>query len=123
MPDPITTAIATAVAGSVATSMATEATRILEQITARIRDKLRGRSRGNPVPADPANEPDAADHAASLAAQLHHAFQQDPAFARELTALWQDYQEAAASTVNNTFHGNANNVVQLRDMHGNLNIS
>ena len=122
MPDPVTTAIATAVAGSAAQSLTAQATRALAQITDRIRHKLHGNSRDLAIPAGPHGS-GSRERATALAALLHQAFQEDPAFAAQLTTLWQDYQDATAGTVTNTFHGTAGNVVQLRDVHGDLNIS
>lgn len=121
MPDPVTTAIATAVAGSAAQSLTAQATRVLAQIAARIRHRLDGDSRDLAIPVGPQGEPGSRERAAALAALLHQAFQEDPAFGREIAALWQEYLNANAVT--NTFHGTAGKVVQLRDVHGDLNIS
>jgi hypothetical protein len=123
LPDPVTTAIATAVAGSAAQTLTAQATHVLAQITDRIRHKLHGNSPDLAIPAGPHGESGSRERAATLAALLHQAFQEDPAFATQLTALWQDYQDATAGTVTNTFHGTAGKVVQLRDVHGDLNIS
>ena len=119
MPDPVTTAIATAVAGSAAQTLTEQAARLLTQITGRIRHKLSAN------PGDPAVTPGTSaspERAAALAALLHQAFHDDPAFARELTALWQGYLSAGGTTAN-IFHGNADKVVQLHDVHGDLTIS
>jgi hypothetical protein len=120
--DPVTTAIATAVAGSAAQSLTAQAAHVLAQITSRIRRRLGAGSGDLAIPAGPDAGPGSPGRAAVLAALLHSAFQEDPAFGRELTALWHDYLNATASPVTNNFHGTAGNAVQLRDVHGNLNI-
>jgi Ser/Thr protein kinase RdoA (MazF antagonist) len=119
LPDPVTTAIATAVAGSAAQSLTEQTARLLAQIAGRIHRKLSGQS---PEPAARPGTDGSPERAAALAALLHRAFQDDPAFAAELTTLWQGYLSAAAGTSTNTFHGNADKVVQLRDVHGDLTI-
>lgn len=120
MPDPVTTAIATAVAGSAAQALTEQAARLLAQVTAKIRRKLGGDVRDLAVSPGTDRVP---ERTATLAALLNEAFQDDPAFARELTALWQGYLSAAGGTATNNFHGTADKVVQLRDVHGDLTIS
>jgi hypothetical protein len=123
LPDPVTTAIATAVAGRAAQTLTTQATHALAQITSRIRRRFHGDSGDLAIPAGPGAVPGSRERAAALAVLLHGAFQEDPAFGSELTALWQDYLNATASPVVNAFHGTAGKAVQLRDVHGDLNIS
>lgn len=123
MTDPVTSAIATAVAGSAAQTLTAQATQILAQITSRIRHRLRGGSGELAVLDAPDTDAGSHERTTALAALLHSEFREDPAFASELTALWRDYLDATASPVVNTFHGSADKVVQLRDVHGNLTIS
>jgi hypothetical protein len=123
LPDPITTAIATAVAGSVATALTAEAARILKEITTRIRHKLHGDPRAPALPADPLNANGSPEDAARLADLLRQAFQQEPEFAREITALWQDYRTATNVTISNNFNGTAHNSIAIGEFTGNLNLN
>ena len=114
-------AIATAVAGKAAESLTDQAA----QAIAAIRRKIRERFRGNPgeLPAlDAARDDPSA--AAGLARFLDAEFAADPAFRDEIRALWLQAAPAATdNAVSNVFHGKADKVVQLRDVHGDLNIS
>ena len=114
-------AIATAVAGKAAESLTGQA----GQAIAAIRRKIRARFRGDPgeLPALDATRGDPST-VAGLARFLDAEFAADPAFRDEIRALW--LQAAPAATddaVSNIFHGKADKVVQLRDVHGDLNIS
>jgi hypothetical protein len=120
LPDPVTTAIATAVAGSAAQALTEQAARLLAQVTAKIRHRLGKDPRELTGPSGTNGAP---ERTAALASLLHQAFQDDPAFANELTVLWHDYLNATASVSSNHFHGSADKVVQLHDVHGNLTIS
>jgi hypothetical protein len=120
LPDPVTTAIATAIAGSAAQSLTEQAAQLLARVTAKIRHKFRGDS--SELVVSPGTD-GAPERAAKLAALLNDAFHEDPAFARELTALWQEYLSTTAGTATNNFYGAADKVVQLRDVHGDLTIS
>jgi hypothetical protein len=121
MADPLTMAIATAVVGKATESLTGQAT----QAIAAIRRKIQERFRGDPgeLPAlDAARDDPSA--AAGLARFLDAEFAADPAFRDEIRALW--LQAAPAATddaVSNVFYGKADKVVQLRDVHGDLNIS
>jgi hypothetical protein len=121
MADPLSMAVATAIAGKAAESLTGQA----GQAIAAIRRKIRERFRGNPgeLPAlDAARDDPSA--AAGLARFLDAEFAADPAFRGEIRALW--LQAAPAATddaVSNVFYGKADKVVQLRDVHGDLNIS
>jgi hypothetical protein len=112
-------AVATAVAGKAAESLTGQA----GQAIAAIRRKIRDRFHGGEVPAlDAARDDPSA--AARLARFLDAEFAADPAFRDEIRALW--LQAAPAATddaVSNVFYGTADKVVQLRDVHGDLNIS
>jgi hypothetical protein len=112
-------AIATAVAGKAAESLTGQAA----QAIAAIRRKIQERSRSGEVPAlDAARDDPSA--MAGLARFLDAEFAADPAFRAEIRALW--LQAAPAATddaVSNVFYGKAGKVIQLRDVHGDLNIS
>ena len=124
MSDPITTAIATAAAGSAAQSLTTQAGVFLTQIIRKLQKKFKGRPDELAALGPAQNERGVHDHAAMLAASLQRAFEEDPAFAREVLKLWRNYLKATTSTVtNNTFNGVAEKLVQLQDVHGNLTIN
>jgi hypothetical protein len=114
-------AIATAVAGKAAESLTGQAA----QAIAAIRQKIRERFRGDPgeLPALDATHGDPSA-VPGIARFLDAEFAADPAFRDEIRALW--LQAAPAATddaVSNVFYGKADKVVQLRDVHGDLNIS
>lgn len=121
--DPITTAIATAVAGSAATALTAEAARILKDIAARIRHKLHGDPDAPAIPADPRDADSSPEDIASLAGRLRRAFQEEPDFETEITALWENFRRAAGNTYTNNFYGNAHTSVIVGEHHGDLNIN
>jgi hypothetical protein len=110
--------------------------------------KVRGRFRDRPADEEILEgaiaDPDDGARIASLAEVLRRLMEEDPAFAEELEAarlraieedpefrgavlqrLEQTRVEATASDegVSNVFHGTADKVIQLRDVHGDLNIN
>lgn len=121
MADPITVAIASAVAGKAAESFSGQTGRALAAIIKRIRDKFQGRPAALAT-LDAVEEGHGS--AAELTALLDQASAEDPEFGRQISALWN--QAAVTATdggVVNFFHGNADKVVQMRDIHGDLTIS
>ena len=125
MADPITMAIATAVAGKAAESMTDEARRCLAALVRRIRDKLRDRPAGQAALEAAQTEPSSGVLAGELARALDEAGAADPEFGTQIRELWRQVGLLAAAgdqgTVN-VFHGRADKVVQLRDVHGDLSI-
>jgi hypothetical protein len=121
MADPLSMAIATAVAGKAAESLTGQAA----SAVAAIRQKIRARFHGDAgeVPAlDVARDDPSV--AAGLARFLDAEFAADPAFRDEIRALWLQVGPAATDdAVSNVFYGKADKVIQLRDVHGDLNIS
>ncbi|MCW2918326.1 MAG: hypothetical protein JWN52_6394 [Actinomycetia bacterium] len=62
----------------------------------------------------------------ALAGALQRTSLEDPDFGAEVRALWQQVRIETTvdhGGVSNTFHGQADKIVQLRDLHGDLNIS
>jgi hypothetical protein len=121
MADPITLAIASAVAGKATEALSDQAKQTVAAIARRIREKFRGH------PAELATL-DAAknDHARieELAVLLDEASAEDPEFGSQIRELWiQGCLMATDGGVVNLFHGKADKVIQLRDVHGDLNIS
>jgi hypothetical protein len=121
MTDPLILAIATAVAGKSAEVMTDQARQAISVITQKIRAKL-GKHPPDVTVLDTAargeSEPDA------LAQVLDREFTADPAFRDEIKTLWlQVGPSAAGDAVSNTFHGKADKVIQLRDVHGDLTIN
>ncbi|HEY1700530.1 MAG TPA: hypothetical protein VGG75_12535 [Trebonia sp.] len=121
MADPLTLAIATAVASKSAEMMTEQARQAVSVIVEKVRAKL------HKHPPDVA----ALDMAArgesepgALAQLLEREFTADPEFRDEIRTLW--LQAAPGPTddaVSNAFSGKADKVIQLRDVHGDLNIS
>lgn len=125
MPDPITIAIAAAIAGKAAESLTDQAKDAVTRLAHLVRAKFRHR------PADLAaldaaqQQPDSAERTAELADALQSAAGDDPAFDADIRALWDQariHTTVAGDGVANVFQGRADKVVQLRDVHGDLNI-
>jgi hypothetical protein len=125
MPDPITMAIATAVAGRAAESLTEQARLALAEITRRVRRKFTEQPSDLATLTAAQDNPGSPEHISQLAHALRRAALHDPAFGRDIDSLWtQVRMEATARDdgVANIFHGQAEKVVQLRDIHGDLNI-
>jgi hypothetical protein len=121
MADPLSMAIAAAAAGKAAESLTGQAGQVIAAIRLKIRERFRGDLGEIPALDAAHGDPSAA---AGLARFLDAEFAADPAFRDEIRALW--LQAAPAVTddaVSNVFYGKADKVVQLRDVHGDLNIS
>jgi hypothetical protein len=114
MADPVTIAIATAVAGKAAESLTDQVSRPVATIVARIRDRFRDRSAEREVVAVAEREPKRVEELAEL---LQAEMDSDPSFGAEIRALWQQ-----VGTIN-IVHGNVGKVVQVRDVHGDLNVN
>ncbi|TKK90382.1 hypothetical protein FDA94_05085 [Herbidospora galbida] len=102
--DPITLAIAGAVATGVVTRAGELAGTALSTLFGRIRDRFRDR-------------PEELESPESTAAALETEFTRDPAFRQDCHALW---NQAQSGGVANSFNGQANKVIQARDIHGNI---
>jgi hypothetical protein len=66
------------------------------------------------------NEP---GHINELSRVLARALREDPAFARQVIAQWQKLSDRSGSDSDstvNSFHGEARNVIQARDVHGGI---
>lgn len=114
-------AIATAVASKATEALSDPALHAVAAISRRIREKFLGQPAELQVleeaPTDPAKVEE-------LAILLDERSAEDPEFGRSIRELWsQGGLIAADEGVMNVFHGNANKVIQLRDVHGDLNIS
>ena len=120
MTDPIIVAIATAAAGKIGESLSAGVGETMTAIARRVREKL------GPRPTALATLDAARDdpaRIADLAVLLDEAMTSDPEFGRQLRALWQQNAvRVSEDGVVNEFHGNAERVVQLRDVHGDLNL-
>jgi hypothetical protein len=114
MGDPVTIAIATAIAGKAAESLTDQVSRPVAAIIARIRDRFRDRPAERELIASARDD---SERAGELAEMLQAEMDSDPSFGAELRALWQP-----GGTIN-IVHGNAEKVVQMRDVHGDLNVS
>lgn len=117
MADPLTLAIATAVAGKAAEGMTEQA----RQAVAVIVGKLRAKLGKYPHPAGLAVVDEGSPEA--LAGLLDREFAADPGFRDEIKALWlQAAPAATGDAVSNVFYGQADQVIQLRDVHGDINL-
>jgi hypothetical protein len=116
MADQITLAIATAIAGKTTESLAGPAREGLAALVRRIREKFRDRPAACAALAAAQGDPGAV---AGLAYALDEASAEDPEFGRQIRALW---TRIGDDGVVNVFHGRADQVVQLRDVHGDLHI-
>jgi hypothetical protein len=116
MADPVTLAIATAIAGKTAVSLTDQAREGLVALVRRVREKFRDRPAARAAL-------DAAQHDPGAVPGLAHALDQasaeDPEFGRQIRALW---TQVGHDGVVNVFHGRADQVVQLRDVYGDLHI-
>lgn len=120
MADPVTIAIASAVAGKAAESLSEQGKQVVAALARRIREKFRGH------PAELATLDAASDDAArigELAELVDNASAADAEFGQQIRALWAQLNLTAADGVMNVFHGKADKVIQLRDVHGDLTIS
>jgi len=129
MPDPITaeiaTTIATAVAGQAAQTLTSQALHALSDLAKRIKEKFRDHPAELAVLTSNQNAPASPEMISALAHALWHAARDDPEFGTEIAALWNKSQAQANLTGNasaNIFHGNANTLVQVHEIHGDINI-
>jgi hypothetical protein len=118
MTDPMTVAIATAMAGK-AVEVAGEPVRAaVAELSRRVRERFRGRP-------DEAALARADGDPEVLEGVVQRLLDEDPAFRADLETVWnraQTQATAADDGVVNNFSGRAGNVVQLRDVQGDLNI-
>jgi len=121
MADPITVAIASAVAGKATEALSDQARQAIAAIIQRVKEKFRGHP-AKLATLDAVRD----DHARveELAILLDEASAEDPEFGSQIRALWNHTGLTAADGgVVNLFHGEADKVIQMRDVHGDLNIS
>jgi hypothetical protein len=122
--DPMTVAIATAMAGK-AVEVAGEPVRAaVAELSRRVRERIRGRPDGEQALERATGDP-TPERVETLAAAIGHLMADDPGFGAEARHLWNRAQTNAAATgdgVVNVLNGQAGRVVQLRDVHGDVNI-
>ncbi|MCL2581515.1 MAG: hypothetical protein FWE35_03575 [Streptosporangiales bacterium] len=117
MLDPLTLAIASAIAGKAAEGVTEQAREAMSAIAARLRAKLRRHPADLAVVNGESPEPEA------VAQILDREFAADPSFRDEIRALWvQATPTATDDAVSNVFQGRADKVIQLRDVHGDINL-
>ncbi|MET9619652.1 MULTISPECIES: hypothetical protein [unclassified Streptomyces] len=102
--DPLSLAIAGALAAGIATGAGESTGAALPALWRRVRERFAGR----------AVVPESEDEIASA---LDEEFTRDPSFRQQCETLW---NQAASGGVANSFHGQAKNVVQTREIHGGL---
>jgi hypothetical protein len=126
MPDPVIMAIATAVAGKVTESLTDQARQALAQITQRIHAKFRHQPDDLAVLDTPTADPTSPGRITQIVALLEQATHDDPAFGNDIRSLWRQVQIEVTNTNSNTtniFNGQANKVIQIRDIQGGLTIN
>jgi hypothetical protein len=126
MPDPVTMAIVTAVVGKVAESLTDQAKQALAQITQRIRTKFRHHPDDLAILDAAQANPSSPERITQMASLLDDAALDDPAFGNDIRTLWNQIQIEITTTNSNTtniFHGKADKVVQIHDVHGDLTIN
>ncbi|MEV4670624.1 MULTISPECIES: hypothetical protein [Actinomadura] len=120
----MTVAIATAMAGK-AVEVAGEPVRAaVAELSRRVRERFRGRPSDEAVLARAADDP-TPERVAALTSAVAALMAGDAGFEAEARNLWNQAQTNAAATgdgVVNVLNGQAGRVVQLRDVHGDLNI-
>lgn len=121
MADPLTLAIATAVAsgisGKAAEAMTEQARQAVAAIIAKLRAKL------GVHPAELAIASDGSPDPVVLADVLEREFAADPGFRDEVKSLWvQVAPTVTGDAVSNVFTGQADRVIQMRDVHGDINL-
>src|ERR1022692_2904297 len=127
MPDPTIMAIATAVAGQTAQTLTAQATGALAESVKRITRKFRDRPADLALLSNALDAQVSANEISQFADALQRADLDDPDFGREITAFWTQMRAetntATSDGLVNTFHGHADKVIQLRDVHGGLTIN
>lgn len=126
MADPITTAIATAVASGIGQTLSDQARESLAALVRRIREKFRQRPAAQAAFDAALETPDSAMRVSEFAHALEKASAEDAEFGSEIREFWSDVHlalEARDGAVMNNFRGRADKVIQLRDVHGDINIS
>ncbi|WP_433463625.1 hypothetical protein [Spirillospora sp. CA-128828] len=120
----MTVAIATAMAGK-AVEVAGEPVRAaVAELSRRVRERFRGRPSAEEALVRAAGDP-APDRIATLASAIEYLMAEDTEFGAEARNLWNQAQTNAAATndgVVNVLNGQAGKMIQLRDVHGDLNI-
>lgn len=123
MTDPFLDSLAAALAGQAVTALGAAGTKALEKV----RELVRRRAENDPemgAALEAAEAPSAPEPTVkALAERLDQACGQDPEFARRLRAEGAEvHQEISASgnSVVNTISGNADKVIQAREIHGGI---
>jgi len=126
--DPITIAIATAIAGKATEALSEPAKQVVAQLVEKVRERFHGRPADEAALIAAQALPDSPEMIGSLAEALERAVADDPGFGVVVTELWRQTQQAQVTAtaeeggVVNSFQGEAEKVVQLRDVHGNINL-
>jgi hypothetical protein len=92
----------------------------------KVREKFRGRPAEEAVLEGVIADPDSPERLSDLHEALRRAIGEDPAFGQALEALWSRARTDASAQddgVVNIFNGEADKVIQLRDVHGGLTIN
>ena len=123
MADPLAMAVAVNVATKIADSLTGQAERAVAAIVRKIRAKLRSRlgEPGEIATLDTAISTSDALATEALGRMLEQLFAAGPRFREEIRALWDSAHPDEGVT--NIFNGNANRVIMMRDVNGDLTIN
>lgn len=125
MTDPITLAIAAAIAGKGAEAFGAQAAPAIARLVRRVKARFAGHPEGSEALVAAEADPDDPGRTEALATALDAAAADDPELATELHTLRQQVQQvhsASGNAVVNNFQGNTEKFVQLRDVHGDINL-
>lgn len=123
MADPFAMTIATSVATKIAGNLTEGARQAVWAIVRKVRGELRSRPGESAEVATLDAAITSGDElaAAALARLLEALFVADPRFREEIEALWDSGH--TDDSVTNVFHGKADKVIMMRDVHGDLTIN
>jgi len=123
MADAFAVTIAANVAAKVADTLTDQAQRAIAEIVRKLRAKFRSQpgGAGEVAVLDAAITTGDIPAVESLARVLEQLFAADQGFQEEIQALWDS--AGADDGVTNIFHGKADKVIMMRDVHGDLTIN
>ncbi|MDL4775504.1 MULTISPECIES: hypothetical protein [Thermomonosporaceae] len=126
MTDPMTIAIATAMAGKAVEVAGEPAREAVAALVQKVKARFRGRVSEERALARATEDPESPERIEELAGVIRGVLDEDPAFGDEVRSLWGQVQTNATATgdgVSNVFNGQAEKVIQLRDVNGGLTIN
>jgi hypothetical protein len=124
MVDPLVTSIATAIVSGTAAAVGDGTRALLTKLAGLVRERLRRRPPDNGVLEVAISDPDDQGAVRRLAETLDQHMRDDPAFAKQLRAVWSEitatearHRDDVSNTIGGPVHGS---VVQARDVSGGI---